>query len=306
LAEIHHCADRVVALRDGRNAGTLARAEIDHDRMVRLMVGREIVSRYTASDTVPTPDYFRARNVRTRAFPEERVALAAARGEILGLAGLVGAGRSELAEAIFGVDEGCGGELFIGDERITVASCRDAIRQGIYLVPEDRRGTGLATLMSVRENITLAALGGLAWSGWIRRSAEISVAEKQIRELAIKTPTGETSVATLSGGNQQKVVLGKWLALQPRVILFDEPTRGIDVGTKAEIYRLMRGLADRGVVVIMISSDMEEILNVSDRVAVMHEGQITGVLARADCTEENVMQLAVVARREPRPPTVME
>ncbi|NQU09327.1 sugar ABC transporter ATP-binding protein [bacterium] len=293
LAEIHQCADRVIVLRDGRNAGQLPREEIDHDRMVRLMVGRDIDRFYTAGHTHQTPGWFRARQVRSRAHPRQPVSFDAARGEILGFAGLVGAGRSELAEAIFGVDEGFGGDLFLGDDQVRVAACDDAIGHGIYLVPEDRRGTGLVTEMSVRENVTLASLDRYSRFGLINRRDETEVATTQQAELGIKTPGVETIVAALSGGNQQKVVLAKWLSMQPRVIIFDEPTRGIDVGAKAEIYRLMRGLADRGVVVIMISSDMEEILNVSDRVAVMHEGNIAGVLDRADCTEENIMQLAV-------------
>jgi len=293
LSEVEHCADRVVVLRDGKNVGQLTHDEISHDRIVSRMVGRDIVSCYTPSQALKTPGYFRARHVKTRTYPGERVSFDASRGEILGLAGLVGAGRSELAEAIFGVDDGCGGEVFIGNERVRVTGCDDAIQHGIYLVPEDRRNTGLVTLMSVRENITLAATDRYARFGFIRRDDETRAAETQKRELTIKTPDVETIVATLSGGNQQKVVLGKWLSMQPRVIVFDEPTRGIDVGAKAEIYRLMRGLAEKGVVVIMISSDMEEILNLSDRVMVMHEGKITGVLERPDCTEENVMQLAV-------------
>ncbi|MCG3150647.1 MAG: Xylose import ATP-binding protein XylG [Verrucomicrobiae bacterium] len=293
LGEVAQCAQRVVVLRDGKNAGELAQAEITHDRIVSLMVGRELSNFYTTNQAPKTPGYFRVRQVKTRAYPHERVSFDATRGEILGLAGLVGAGRSELAEAIFGVDEGCGGEVFIGDERVPVAGCKEAIRQGIYLVPEDRRGTGLVTAMSVRANVTLASVRRYAAWGLIRRAAEATVAERQSAELAIKTPTVETPVESLSGGNQQKVVLGKWLSMQPRVIFFDEPTRGIDVGAKAEIYRLMRELVGRGVVVIMISSDMEEILNVSDRVAVMHEGRITGVLERPDCTEANIMNLAV-------------
>jgi ribose transport system ATP-binding protein len=294
LGEIGQVPDRVVALRDGKNAGSLDRAAIQHDNMVRLMVGRDIASFYTANALgAETPEYFRAHRVRSRSYPNKRVSFGARRGEILGFAGLVGAGRSELAEAIFGVDEGFGGEVFIGNERVPIASCRDAIAHGIYLVPEDRRVTGLVTAMSVRENITLASVGRYARFGLVRTRDETSVAETQTAALAIKTPHVETLVMTLSGGNQQKVVLGKWLSMQPRVIIFDEPTRGIDVGAKAEIYRLMRGLAEEGVVVIMISSDMEEVINVSDRVAVMHEGDITGFLMREQFSEQAIMNLAV-------------
>jgi ribose transport system ATP-binding protein len=303
LAELDHVADRVVALRDGRNAGELAHDGINHDRMVRMMVGRDIRSFYVEPTATRTAAYFRVRDIRSRAYPDSPVSFDAARGEILGFAGLVGAGRSEMAEAIFGVDGDCNGEIFLSDQKLPVRSVGDAITQGIYLVPEDRRGAGLVTEMSVRENITLPSLPQHSVSGLVRLARETETAERQRETLGIKAPSVETLVANLSGGNQQKVVLGKWLALAPKIMIFDEPTRGIDVGAKAEIYRLMRDLAAAGAVVLMISSDMEEILHVSDRVAVMHEGRITGVLERADCTEENIMQLAVgrpVA--EARPP----
>jgi ribose transport system ATP-binding protein len=294
LAEVERCADRAVGLRDGKNAGELARDEITHDRMVRLMVGREIKPREKrGTATATAAPTFRARDVRTRRFPRERVSFDAAAGEILGFAGLVGSGRSELAEAIFGVDAGCGGEVSLDGATLRITGSGDAIRAGIYLAPEDRRLSGLVTAMSVRENISLASVAKYARFGLIDRKAETATAETCRRDLGIKTPTVETLVSTLSGGNQQKVVLGKWLSMTPRVIFFDEPTRGIDVGAKAEIYTLMQALCARGVVVIMISSDMEEVLTLSDRVAVMHEGKISGVLAGADCTEENIMQLAV-------------
>ena len=179
------------------------------------------------------------------------------------------------------------------EDRVAIHSPADAIRHGIYLVPEDRRGEGLVTGMTVRENTTLPSLENYSTLHLIRRDRERKVTDEQIASLKIKTPGGEALVVNLSGGNQQKVVLGKWLSMAPKVMILDEPTRGIDVGAKAEIYRLMRELADRGGVILMISSDMEEVLNVSDRVAVMHEGKISGILERPDCNEENVMNLAV-------------
>jgi ribose transport system ATP-binding protein len=176
---------------------------------------------------------------------------------------------------------------------ISINAPRDAIDHGIYLVPENRRSEGLIVEMSVRENVSLPSLRQLSHGGLIQRKRERDVARRQVDSLQVRTPGIESLVLNLSGGNQQKVVLGKWLAMNPRVMILDEPTRGIDVGAKAEIYRLMRELAGRGAVILMISSDMEEVLNVSDRIAVMHEGEITGVLDRADCNEQNVMQLAV-------------
>ncbi|HEV2691280.1 MAG TPA: sugar ABC transporter ATP-binding protein [Verrucomicrobiae bacterium] len=293
LSEVEHIADRVVVLRDGKNAGGLNRADICHDKIVGLMVGREIKSTYTASNVAKTPGYLKVRNATSGRFPSKAVAFDAARGEILGFAGLVGAGRSEIVKAMVGLDPHGGAELTIGDERISIHTPADAIGHGIYLVPEDRRGEGLVTSMTVRENTTLPSLKRYSTFNLISRERERKVTDEQIKSLKIKTPGGESLVLNLSGGNQQKVVLGKWLSMSPKVMILDEPTRGIDVGAKAEIYRLMRELADRGGVILMISSDMEEVLNVSDRVAVMHEGRISGVLERSDCNEENVMNLAV-------------
>ena len=293
LGEVNRIADRVVVLRDGKNAGALARAEISHDRIVSLMVGREIHSSYAASGAARTPGFFKVRQARSGRYPKQAVEFDAARGEILAFAGLVGAGRSEIAKAIVGLDAGGGAEVTIGDERIFINSPAEAIASGIYLVPEDRRGEGLVPGMTVRENTTLPSLKKYSVFNLIIREKERQVANEQIKSLNIKTPGCEALVLNLSGGNQQKVVIGKWLSMNPKVLIFDEPTRGIDVGAKAEIYRLMRELADRGGVILMISSDMEEVINVSDRVAVMHEGRITGVLERADCNEENIMQLAV-------------
>ncbi|HTR41589.1 MAG TPA: sugar ABC transporter ATP-binding protein [Pseudomonadales bacterium] len=293
LGEVEECADRVVVLRDGKNAGELSSAESTHDKMVSLMVGREIKNYYVHSEKPKTPGYFKARNVSSSLYPGKRVSFDASRGEILGFAGLVGAGRSEMAKAMVGLESSPGKEIIFDGKSVSITKPRDAIDLGIYLVPENRRTEGLVVKMSVRENTTLPSLVNFASMGLISRGRESAAAQKQVASLRIKTPGVETPVMNLSGGNQQKVVLGKWLTMSPRVMIFDEPTRGIDVGAKAEIYRLMRELADNGAVVLMISSDMEEILNVSDRIAVMHEGEITGVLERTDCQEQNVMQLAV-------------
>ncbi|MGD0089146.1 MAG: sugar ABC transporter ATP-binding protein [Planctomycetota bacterium] len=293
LAEVEQCADRVVVLRDGQNAGALRREEINHGNMVRLMVGRDLKDLYVTGKGSQQQDYFLVRGLRTAAYPHRQLSFSVARGEILGFAGLVGAGRSEMAQAIFGVDRPLGGEVLLDGLPVPINSARDAIAAGIYLIPEDRRHFGLVTSMTVRENITLPGLRALAYLGLVRRGREAELAERQVSALKVKTPGIETRAMNLSGGNQQKVVLAKWLALQPNVLFFDEPTRGIDVGAKAEIYRLMRTLADNGVAIIMISSDMEEVMGVSDRIAVMHEGAITGFLDRAEFTEEAIMHLAV-------------
>jgi ribose transport system ATP-binding protein len=293
LREVEAIADRVVVLRDGRNAGTLTRDEITHDRMIRMMVGRDLANFYRTHSRNRSEFSFEFSEFRTRRYPEHAVSFTAHGGEILGIAGLVGAGRSELAQAIFRVDPPLSGNISTGGKRLSIKSPHHAMVHGIYLVPEDRRSLGLITGMTVRENITLPALTDYASAGWIRRRSEAQAAAKMCDALKIKTPSIETPTANLSGGNQQKTVLAKWLSLRPRLMLFDEPTRGIDVGAKAEIYAVMRTLADDGVAIVMISSDMEETLGNSDRVAVMHEGRITGVLERAECTQESIMRLAV-------------
>src|SRR5712671_1492097 len=293
LNEVEELADRVVVLRDGRNAGALSRGEIHHDQMVRMMVGRDLTSFYSHHETSATEVCFEVKQMRTRRYPKCDVSLSVRRGEILGLAGLVGAGRSELAAAVFGVEPPLAGSVLVEGETIAIHSPQDAIRRGIYLIPEDRRNFGLITAMTVRENITLPALERYSTAGFVQRTSEEAVSKKMCADLKIKTPSVEATASNLSGGNQQKVVLAKWLSMNPRVILFDEPTRGIDVGAKAEIYQLMRQLADRGVAILMISSDMEEILGNSDRVAVMHEGRISGVLERSPCSQEAIMRLAV-------------
>ena len=293
LGEVKELADRVVALRDGRNAGTLAREEVTHDRMVRMMVGRDIKSFYTHGAGGEGRSLFGVRELRTRRYPQHAVTFDLREGEILGLAGLVGAGRTEVAQAVFGAEPPVGGTLTLRGEAVVVRSPRDAIRHGIYLVPEDRRRCGLNVEELIRKNVTLPALHRYASAGVVRAGEERKVSQRVCDELGVKAPSVEVRAGNLSGGNQQKVVLAKWLSLDPKVLIFDEPTRGIDVGAKAEIYELMRRLASRGVAVLMISSDMEEVLGVSDRVAVMHEGRLTGILDRADCTEEAVMRLAV-------------
>jgi ribose transport system ATP-binding protein len=292
LSEVKEIADRVVALRDGKNAGGLKREDIGHDQMVKLMVGRDLLYRHPAVCNACDP-CIEVRGLRTQRYPGQTVSFTLRQGEIVGFAGLVGAGRSEVAQAIFGVDRAVGGEIVMNGKPLPGGSPRAAIREGIYLVPEDRRRTGLVTPMTIRENITLPALGRYASGGLLKFGKELTESVRLSKELRVKCSSVEQRVATLSGGNQQKVVLAKWLALEPKLLIFDEPTRGIDVGAKAEIYDLMRALAEKGVAVMMISSDMEEVLGESQRVIVMHEGSIAGQLDRAECSEEAIMRLAV-------------
>jgi len=295
LHEVEEIADRAVVLRDGKNAGTIERSELTHDVMVRKMVGRDLKEMFT---TRPAPDRttdgegFVVRGLRTQRYPHHAVSFNVARGEVLGFAGLVGAGRSEVARSLFGADEAIASAVSLSGRTLHIKTPKDAINHGIYLVPEDRRATGLIVDFNVRENISLPNLDTYSNAKIISSTKETAAAVQAVKSINIKTPSPEMRAANLSGGNQQKVVLARWLACDPKVLIFDEPTRGIDVGAKAEIYSLIRRLADDGVSVIVISSEMEEVLGISDRIAVMHEGRITGILERPQFTEEAVMYLA--------------
>ncbi|MGE0128123.1 MAG: sugar ABC transporter ATP-binding protein [Blastocatellales bacterium] len=293
LGEVIEIADRAVVLRDGANAGTLERDEMSHDRIVQLMVGRDLQHVHAPKTDSIQPDYFVVENLRTRRYPDKPVSFKVGKGEVLGMAGLIGAGRTELAQTIFGVEPRPGGSIQLDGEKLNINSPRDAIRKGVCLIPEDRRNLGLITEWTVRENITLATLDDYARSGLIDFAAEDRIAVEMSAKLRVKTPSVSAKVSQLSGGNQQKVVLAKWLLQKLKVIIFDEPTRGIDIGAKSEIYELINQLASDGAAVIVISSDLEEILRISDRVAVMHEGDLTGILSRAEASEEAIMRLAV-------------
>ncbi|HEY6519762.1 MAG TPA: sugar ABC transporter ATP-binding protein [Roseiarcus sp.] len=293
LGEVKTCCDRVVVLRDGRAVGELAKNELTHAAMARMMIGRDLKSLYIPPKAPPKATGLLVTDLVTDAFPDRAVTLSVRFGEILGLAGLIGSGRSTLAQTVFGVQPPLSGSISLDGAPVSVKSPRDAISKGVYLIPEDRKRTGLVLDMPIVENISLADLKRYSRAMLIVGGREQKVAEEQRQSLKIKTPSIETETITLSGGNQQKVVLGKWLSMRPKVIMLDEPTRGIDVGAKAEIYEIMRTLADSGVAILMISSDMEEVIGVSDRIAVMHEGRVSGFLEREDFSEHNVLMLAV-------------
>lgn len=295
LTEIETIADRVVCLRDGKNVGGLERGALDRGRMVRMMVGRDI--RASAQRAAPEPGevVLSLRHVSTQTYPDVAVDLDLHRGEILGMAGLVGAGRTELARAIFGIDARVGGDILMNGAPLKAHSVTASIAAGISLVPEDRKGQGLLLDFGCDQNISLPLLHRIAarFSPFVNCAAEASLAAASQAALGIRVSDMRRPVAELSGGNQQKVVLAKWLAMTPSVFIFDEPTRGIDVGAKAEIYALMRKLADEGAGILMISSDMEEVIGVSDRVAVMCRGKIGAILRGDDMSEENILHHAV-------------
>ncbi|MFK7817843.1 MAG: sugar ABC transporter ATP-binding protein [Planctomycetaceae bacterium] len=293
LGEVADLSDRVTVLRDGENAGEIPRTEISHDRMVRAMVGRDIAEFYDRKQHTPGEETLAVEQLVTVENPKSKVSFSIRSGEIVGISGLVGAGRTELLQAVFGVTPPLSGRIRIGGSVVTLKSPKDAIHHGLALVPEDRKLQGLVLEMAVQQNIGLAGLKrhkkGI---GFLNAAKEAADTDEMIEKLRIKTPTAHQIVQYLSGGNQQKVVLGKWLTLKPKVLLLDEPTRGIDIGAKQEIYRLMESLASEGVSVLFVSSEMEEILGMSDRVLVMHEGQLTGELQRSELSEEAVMHLA--------------
>jgi len=293
LNEVAACADRAVVLRDGRMVATLGRDELRPDAMVRHMIGRDLRSVYHPPAAAPGGPILEIRGARTAARPGHAVDLAVRRGEILGLAGLIGAGRTELARAVFGIEPLLEGEIRLDGGAVAVRRPGDAIAAGLYLVPEDRKAAGAILDLSIVDNVALPQLTALARAGIVQAAEARAIAVKAREQLRIRAPDVETGVWALSGGNQQKVVLAKWLAMAPRAIVFDEPTRGIDVGAKQEIYAIMRRLADAGVAILMISSDMEEVIGVSDRVAVMHEGRISGILERPEFSEAAVLRLAV-------------
>jgi ribose transport system ATP-binding protein len=297
LKEVDEIADRVVVLRDGKNAGELSRPQISHDAMVRLMVGRELKQFFRRSHAPPASKadvapLLEAKGLRLDVGAGKPISFLLRAGEVVGMAGLIGAGRSELAETLFGLRQPLGGSIFLDGKPVSFHGPADAIRAGIALLPEDRRSQGLMLETSVKVNVTLPALEQVSRRGLIRGARERELASAVCRRLNVRTPSVEQTVALLSGGNQQKVVLGKWLTRTPRLLIVDEPTRGVDVGAKTEIYALLDRLAGEGMAVLMISSDLEEILGMSDRVLVMHQGGLAGELPRARLSEEGVMHLA--------------
>jgi len=251
-------------------AGELSREHVSHAAMIRLMVGRELKGSYTPPAREPSGEALEVRDARTLTYPDKTVNLSVRQGEILGLAGLVGSGRTELARAVFGIDRLVGGSVRVAGAPVAAGRPRSAIEKGLYLVPEDRKRAGLLLDVSVAQNISLPNLRAYAPGMLVAVGAELQNAERQKKSLGIRVPDVGTAAGVLSGGNQQKVVLAKWLSMSPRVIVLDEPTRGIDVGSKNDIYGLLRELADAGVAILMISSDMEEVIGVCDRIAVMH------------------------------------
>jgi ABC-type sugar transport system ATPase subunit len=290
LEEVFRIADRVTVLRDGRLVGTKSISELDHDKVIRMMVGRDV--RETIAETRPIGDVVLSVRHLNRDNLLSDISFDVRAGEIVGMSGLVGAGRSELAACIFGIDPYDSGAVEIAGRQIAPNDPKAAIEAGIGLVPEDRRRQALVSLLSVRTNITLSLLDRVKSWGFLSITKEEKIAAREMKALAVKAPSSRTRVSTLSGGNQQKVVLARWLARHPKVLILDEPTKGIDVGAKSEISELVLRLARGGMGILLISSELPEILSLSDRVLVMRSGRIAASLPRSEATSETIMSYA--------------
>jgi rhamnose transport system ATP-binding protein len=293
IEELLQIADRVTALRDGALIGTRDIGEVTRGDLIRMMVGRELSAVFPKIEVAPGEILLEARHIICRAAGVRDVSFVVRAGEILGLAGLVGAGRTELARMLFGLTPADAGQILLVGRPVMIRSPAQAVELGIAYVPEDRRRHGVILEMPVAANATLAILRRISSLGWLDASRERSLAESLVDRLGIKTTSVESPVGKLSGGNQQKVALARWLATKPRVLILDEPTQGIDVGAKAEIHRLMGELVRQGMAIIMISSEMPEILGMSDRIGVMCGGRLAATLDRSDATQEKLLALAL-------------
>ncbi len=291
MEEIFEISDRITVMRDGKYVDTCMTAETSKAELIRMMVGRSLDEQYPTVEKEIGETVLEVRNLCTPALLKN-ISFQVRRGEILGLAGLVGAGRTETARAIFGADPISGGEVWIHGSQVRIRSPKDAISQGLALIPEDRKKHGVMLDMTIRDNISFIAVKQISKAAVISTRKDRGMAKDFIERLQIKCPGMEQLTKNLSGGNQQKVVLAKSLAGKSEIIIFDEPTRGIDVGAKWEIYELMNRLAREGMAVIMISSEMPELLGMSDRILVMHEGEITGELSKEDASQVRILELA--------------
>ncbi|MFT4107578.1 MAG: sugar ABC transporter ATP-binding protein [Lacrimispora sp.] len=297
MNEVFHISDMVTVFRDSKYIGTKAIGETTPDDIIKMMVGRELTDLYAGEIQYGTTDIFEVKNLKNKYLKD--VSFAVKKGEVFGISGLVGARRTELARAIFGIDKLDSGTILLEGKKVNPRNTKEAIERGISLVPEDRKKEGLILAQTVKFNMSIAVLDKFIHGVNENQKAEEAFVEENIKLLSIKTPgTGQT-VKNLSGGNQQKVVISKWLATKPRVLILDEPTRGVDVGAKAEIYGVINDIAKQGVAVIMISSDLPEVINMSSRIAVMHEGRLVKILDSKtdDITQTNIMFYATGGKK---------
>jgi len=298
MEEVMEIADRITVLRDGKYVGDLETRNTTQEKIVSMMVGRPMSAWFPQRPKRAQGEVIlEVANLQVLG-ARAGVSFKAYRGEILGFAGLVGSGRTELMETLFGVRQAIGGTMRLEGKPYQPRSPHDAIEHGLFLAPEDRKKHGLVLPMTIAQNISLPDIGNYRPRFAIQRGKEAAVALQELNRMRIKAPSIRTRVVNLSGGNQQKVVLGKWLAMEPRILMLDEPTRGIDVGAKAEIYRHMANLADQGITIIMVSSDMEEVLGMSDRIAVMYERRLIGIVPRESASQERVAHMMTVGSAE--------
>ncbi|MGG6138221.1 sugar ABC transporter ATP-binding protein [Pantoea allii] len=295
MAEVYELSDRVSVLRDGQYVGSLTRDNLNASELVRMMVGRPLSDLFNKDRTIPRGDVRLAINHLSDGGKVHPCSLEVRAGEIVGLAGLVGAGRSELAQLIFGVHRLKQGEIWIDGQKVAIHSPREAIAHGIGFLTENRKEQGLFLEMAAQENIVMATLERDASYGMLNRRKSRKIASEAISSLNIRVPHALVRAGGLSGGNQQKLLISRWIAIGPRILILDEPTRGVDVGAKSEIYRMMQDMARQGVAILMISSELPEVVGMSDRVYVMHEGAIAGELAGDRISQENIMTLATGA-----------
>jgi ABC-type sugar transport system ATPase subunit len=304
MEEIYRVADRISVLRDGRHVGTAEATALPQAELIRLMIGRELSTHFPARSVTPGAERLRVERLSVprqvsgatgaRRWLVQDVSLSVRAGEVVGLAGLQGSGNSELLQGLFGAFGHLPhGRMELDGAPFELASPRRSVRQGLAYLTSDRKGTGLVLSLDVSQNVTLAALPGLSPGGWLRRGREREVAERQVKALRIRASGVEQEVGTLSGGNQQKVALAKWIETGPRVLLLDEPTRGVDVGAKHEIYELVAQWSRDGIAILLITSEMPELLGLSDRIVVMHRGRVSGELSRAEATQEKVLEAAM-------------
>lgn len=291
MSEVFRLADRITVLRDGKHVVTGDAQDFTREKLIAAMVGRAVDERRSGIEASDLPVALRVEGL-SRGSAVRDISLDLHTGEVLGVAGLMGAGRTELARLMAGVDQPDGGTMRLFDTPFLPTSVADAIQAGVAYLPEDRKTQGLVLSLSVADNIALPSLGSLSQSGWLSLSKLNALANEWSGKLGIRAASPDVAADTLSGGNQQKVAIAKWLAIAPKVILLDEPTRGVDVGAKSEIYALIRDLAAQGTAVMVISSELTEVLQISDRIAVMAQGHIAGVVSAAEASEESLLELA--------------
>ncbi|MBM7583730.1 ribose transport system ATP-binding protein [Bacillus pakistanensis] len=291
MEEIFEICDRITVMRDGITVDTKNIPETNFDDVVKKMVGRALTDRFPARNPNPRETVLKVRNLTQKGVFHD-VNFSVKSGEIVGVSGLMGAGRTEIMRTLFGMDSIDSGDIFINGEKRTIKNPHEAIKLGIGFITEDRKDEGLILDFSLRQNIALPSLKSFSPKGYMNRKDEQDFVDMLIKRLTIKTQSSETNAKDLSGGNQQKVVIAKWIGISPKVLILDEPTRGVDVGAKREIYQLMNELTDRGVAIIMVSSELPEILGMSDRILVVHEGTISGELPKNEATQEKIMTLA--------------